>query len=933
MRDALYAQAQALAHALLELSPEQRAERLAACGADDPALRREVEWLLEATDDASLDALPDAVLSATRTIARDLRIDAVLPRRYRLIRRIGEGGMGEVWLAEHAVGDAVLRVALKRLHSRAAGQQDRLRVEQRVLGALNHPNIARLLDAGDDEDGAPFLAMEYIEGERIDQWCARHDPDLRGRLQLFIKTCAAVSYAHQQLVIHRDLKPANVLVDAAGEPKLLDFGIARLLEADSVDRTATRLMTPAYASPEQIEGRPLGTATDVWSLGVMLYELLTGARPFDHLESEHARANAAVTGSVLPPSQLKRIPAPPDPAAAASPAPLRGVRIPADIDAIVLKALRREPAQRYASVQALADDLGRFLAARPVTARRDQWAYRAQRFFQRHRWPLGSAAAALALLVGFTWHAVRTAQDARMQAQVAERTTEFLVSAFSLSDPAQAGRHDYSAREVLDRGRERVDHELAGQPRVRARLLEALGNAYRGINEGSAGAPMLDAAADLYMAVGDPLGAARSLRAKSSALLGSRDSTLEAAQAAQRAFDLVTAHAAHDPLERSAAYGALAQSLDANGQLDDAVQAARRALALVEAAGGTTLLRAHRLVDLCAVLSGSGAHQEARTHCEQALSLYDAAGAARSNDYRLALRRLENALVYSGHYERGLAVARERIALTRELFGEDSSVLAMERMVMTDRLAEHGLFDEAEALAERALPVILQRNGAASTQYARAVFHAGWLRYLRGEFAQALPLLREALAIHSGAIAGPDLAVLQTLRTTLGQVLIESGQANDEARALLERVVLERSTGEVSDLELAYVRLPLAQWHAAQGDHATAERLLQQVEAVGDGVELELHARAAATRSRMLDAQGDRGGAREQARRAYEYMLGDRGADNPRTVRLAIAYAKALRAAGQTAPAQALERTYGPRLHALYPAGSVYRTWLPEPAA
>lgn len=383
-RDLRYARAQAIAHAVLDLPHDEQNARLEALCAGDVELRGEAEWLLAASTDVALDENPSAIAVAAGELTTDLRIDGVAPGRYRLIECLGEGGMGVVWLADRQVGEVHQRVALKRLRTGSMAQHARFREEQRILAAFNHPNIAHLIDAGIDAGGEPFLAMEYVEGERIDQWADAKALDSRARIALFLKVCAAVSYAHERLVIHRDIKPANILVDAAGEPKLLDFGVARLLNADAAATVTTHAMTPAYASPEQLEGASLGTATDVYSLGVVLYEMVAGTRPFEYVPTDHARSSAVLAGSITPPSQQRpRV-------ADSTKEPLRSRRISADIDAILLKALRREPTQRYASVRELAEDLERFLAARPVHARRGQWTYRAQRFAQRNRWPLAA---------------------------------------------------------------------------------------------------------------------------------------------------------------------------------------------------------------------------------------------------------------------------------------------------------------------------------------------------------------------------------------------------------------------------------------------------------------------------------------------------------------------------------------------------------------
>ncbi|MBO9664173.1 serine/threonine-protein kinase [Dokdonella sp.] len=928
--DRRYAQALTIAHGVLELPDAERAARLDVLCGGDTALRRETEWLIRTAEDiAPDDGLDQRVAEVAGRFAADLRIQSGTPGSYRLLERIGEGGMGAVWLAERRLGSAVQRVALKRLRAGATSQQARFLEEQRILASLNHPNIAHLVDAGDDADGEPFLAMEYVDGERIDRWCGTRGLDLRARIGLFLKVCAAVSHAHERLVIHRDLKPANILVGADGEPKLLDFGIARLIDADATATLATRAMTLAYASPEQVEGAALGTATDVYSLGVVLYELVAGVRPFEHLASDHARSNAIVSGEIAPPSQqLQRVAE----AAPHAPAPRAGARrIPADVDAIVLKALRREPVQRYASVREFAEDLQRFLDARPVLARRGEWMYRAQRFVQRNRWPLAAAALFVALASGFTWRTWLAEREARMQAAVSDRVTEFLISTFALSDPTRSGRHDFSAREVLDQGRARVNEELAGQPRVRARLLDALGNAYRGINEGNAGAPLLEEAAQLALdpAVADPLAAARSLRAKARGILAVRGSSDEAEHAAQRALDLVLAHADGATPLLADAYGTLAQALDAAGKGPQAMTAARQALAMREATHDSPLAIAQSLLDICGVTSSSGKQAEALPFCERALSLYAGAGATRTNDYRLALRQYENVLFYRGDYIMGMATNRERVALTRELFGPDSAAFAMDLVTSAETLAERGLFDEAAAALDEGTPVILRRNGAQSTQYALAMFNAGWLKYLLGEFDAAVLSLRKALTLYEAAVGGKDNDRLPVLRVDLAMALIESGRADAEARTLLEAVVAARSTPHEDAVGLAYARLPLARWHVAHQQYPEAESLLDQVEAVGGRIESEMHARAAATRAAIQRARGNAADALRFEQTAYELTLHDVGAQHPRTARYALAYANALRAAGEHDRAEALQREFGERLERAYPADSAFRRLLP----
>lgn len=491
--DERYARAQAIVHDALERPAHEREGFLAGACGGDAELRREVDWLITAVDTNTPGAFDFDAEKLTASLLADARIEAQAPREYRLVERLGEGGMGQVWLAERDDGGIRRRVALKMLRGGGLPDQRELTrfvAEGRILATLQHVNIAHLVDAGAGVDGMPFLAMEYVDGERIDRWCDARGLSLRERIGLFLKVCAAVEYAHGQLVIHRDLKPPNILVGANGEPKLLDFGIARLLEREAGPAPATTVlnaMTLAYASPEQIEGRTLGTATDIYSLGVVLYELLAGARPFDHLPSEHARSNAIVSGEVAPPSRRAR-------EAAAKPA--TGIRrtarrIPADIDAIVLKALRREPEQRYASVGELADDLRRYLAAQPVLARKGQLGYRMRRFLWRNRWPVAAAAVLLAVGATFVFERERQLRRIQIERDRAEAVAHFTGDLFNAAGSLPTRGNEVSVREMLDRGavdlRKRADLPAS----IKGALLLAMGSAYNSLNLGEEALPLL----------------------------------------------------------------------------------------------------------------------------------------------------------------------------------------------------------------------------------------------------------------------------------------------------------------------------------------------------------------------------------------------------------------------------------------------------------
>ena len=432
---------EALFQSALDCDPRNRAAWLdAACGGDFE-LRREVEALLAAHETGDFDFTRAAFGEALRVLEQHTaRVQAgqrIGP--YRLVRELGHGGMGRVYLAARADEAFEKQVAIKIVERGLESEEvtRRFESERHILARLDHPNIVRIIDGGTTPDGLAYIVMDYVEGEPIDQYCDGHALDVEGRLRLFQGVCAAVHYAHQHLVIHRDIKPANVLVTAEGVPRLLDFGIAKLLAAEAAlseaTRTVLRRLTPEYASPEQVRGETLTTASDVYSLGVLLYRLLSGQSPY---------RTAASAANVLERAICDDAPERPSAAVArarcvppgeGTPDRLRR-RLAGDLDNIALMALRKEPQRRYASVEQLSQDISRYLAKLPVMARADTAGYRTGRFIVRHRIGVAASAAMVLLLiagvVGTSWQArVARAERARAQQQfndVRRLATSFL---------------------------------------------------------------------------------------------------------------------------------------------------------------------------------------------------------------------------------------------------------------------------------------------------------------------------------------------------------------------------------------------------------------------------------------------------------------------------------------------------------------------------
>ena len=466
----------------LPMSAQDRAAFFDRICPDDPTLREELESLLRASDASAgfLEQPPGATAGSSAT--GELLATGVLIGHWRVLRLIGRGGMGEVYDAERTTGDFEQRVAIKVTRRESAGQLERFNAERQLLARFDHPGIAHLLDGGVATDGRPYFVMEYIDGRPITEYCDDQEAGLARRLMLFLQVCDAVAYAHRHLIVHRDIKPANVLVDREGRARLLDFGIAKPLDlgigAGGLAGATTALLTPDYAAPEQLAGEPVTTATDVHALGVLLFELLTGRRPWSIEGQPLARALHTV---------LER-PAPLASAVAhvSHQRPIAPRALHGDVDAIVAKCLRREPKHRYATVEALKVDIQRSLRGDTVAARGDAKAYLLGRFISRYRWVVTSIAAIIMILaIGVAttaWQATRAEREAAR----ATATRDFLIRMFKASDPRIAQdkpRGQVTARELLDASVDKIDQEFAGDPQTQIELLGIATEIYRELGE------------------------------------------------------------------------------------------------------------------------------------------------------------------------------------------------------------------------------------------------------------------------------------------------------------------------------------------------------------------------------------------------------------------------------------------------------------------
>lgn len=766
----------------LERPARDRAAFLAdACA--DPAIRAEVEALLEAeagataffADLAGRAGVP-APFGATMPGASPGAFEGKRIGPYRIVREIGRGGMGAVYLAERDDPQFRQRVALKLIKrgmDTDAVQQRFLR-ERQILARLQHPHIARLYDGGVTDAGQPYFAMEYIDGMPLTAYCDDHRLDIEARLRLFEQVGDAVHYAHRNLIVHRDLKPSNILVTEDGTVKLLDFGIAKWIDeeaAPALTWTGMRVLTPAYAAPEQVAGEPVTTAADVYALGVVLYELLTGHTPHAGtlpLKTSHIkRPSAAVAGSttithpdgaasVLTPEAISQ-------ARATRPERLRR-RLSGDLDAICLKALRPEPEQRYDSAGVFVEDVKRHLAGLPVEAHAGAAGYRLRKFIQRNRVLVGATALViLALSAGLAaalWQARRAeaaAARAEAEAATAEQVKEYLVTVFGASDPwEQPGGAELTARELLAQGVERVG-TLEREPAVQAELLDALGNVYSSLGLFDEARALLEQALAKRRALhGAEHEEVATSTVSLAGLLLDMGAYDEAEPLYREALAMRRRLLGPDHLDYAATLNDLGVLLNSRGEYGEAEPLLRASLAIQRRHHGA---KAHRtvavtLANLAGGLRDKKAYDEAEQLYREALAMQRQLLGADHPNVATSLSNLARVLREREDYEEAEALMREALAMRQRLFGDAHHLTAGTRYQLGRLLLTTGRATEAESLFRQALHVSEAVNGAQHWKTANARVSLGRTLTVLGRYAEAESYLQEAHAFYQHGDVG-----------------------------------------------------------------------------------------------------------------------------------------------------------------------------------
>jgi serine/threonine protein kinase len=806
---------------------------------------------------------------------------------YRLLREIGRGGMADVWLADRADGLLDRQIALKLPHLSwgSASYADRMARERNILASLTHPNIARLYDAGIAEDGRPFLALEYVDGEPIDTYAAAHGLALRARIELVVQVARAVAHAHTQRVVHRDLKPSNILVDGAGGTHLLDFGIAKLVDSaldpassGALTQAQGRAMTPDYASPEQIRGDPIGPASDIYSLGVVLFELLTGTRPHRHPGGLGPVALAAAIERAAEPRASAR----------ASGASVRR-QLAGDLDAILGRGLAKASDQRYATMDAFADDLERHLRGEPVRARVASPWYRSERWVRRHKLEVAVALAVLAALLGGAYarvlvvlalgagatlalwqrnQALRQAERARVALARAEQVTGFIASIFTHAVPRRGEGGVVSAADLLREASLRIETDLADQPEVAAELAALVGTSFNELGELRAGLDWLPRAVERCTRALGPthrlalqsrwrlVEAANGLGeiAVSEPLLPALVRDLRQARpaepvlfvAALRSQAFVHTKRAREPEAMAALHEAVEVATAQLGESSEAALASRAALS-----------------NTCTHF-GRGA--EALQASAPALALARAAfGAQRPHPTLVAIERCHaDALARSQRPRDAVALLRQVVADQRALDAEETPRVRVVMTTLAYALQLGGHFDEAETLLAQAESLHERLTGAVNDEGVRLAGGRSFLAALRGDGAAALAHVTRAVERaapgHDPALYAVEHSCLRVLaQATAGEFasalaaaeamqerlptfpirdrvrllrahVMALRQAGRHARAgeAAERALLATGETGCSGLEQGLVRAEAARCSLALGDAAQAERRFRE---------------------------------------------------------------------------------------------------------
>ena len=855
-----------------ELGPRDRAAYIRkACGSDTALFQTVLDrisaaWLRELSEetfDGEVPAEPLTTHSAGERIGP-----------YEILSVLGRGGMGEVYLCKRADEQYQKQVAIKLVSRGTLSRQiqTRLRTERQILATLDHPNIARLLDGGTTPEGVPYLVLEYVEGEPIDTYCDNHQLGVAERLALFRVVCSAVQAAHRNLIVHRDLKPSNILVTADGTPKLLDFGIAKLLDVRQTTHTIAmtqadiRVMTPDHASPEQIRGELVTTASDVYVLGVLLYELLCGQRPFQVAglrfheiervicENEPPAPSHAWTTMHVGSKELERIAE----KRGSTPPRLRR-QLSGDLDNIVMMAMRKEPERRYGSVERLSADIDLYLRGMPVVARRDTWSYRAHKFVTRHTLGVTLSALFVLMLAGVAVNMYiqaerlrderdRTrAQFERAEAERnrAERVSGFLVDLFRRSDPWESGGENATALELLERGAQRIETELANDPDTQANLLDAVGRVYLARGETDKAVPLLDRALRLR----------RELFGSEHVITASSMQSLGIARRYKGEFN------------------------QSRALLEDALRIQTQQLGENHEAVAVTL------DELARWYRDMGELDVAEKTFRRSLASFTAVDGTRSPQVANGTNELATLMLHKGDPAAAEHLYRQALEADRSRMRADHPRLATETTNLAIALQMQGKLAEAEPLFTQSVETLERVLGREHFDTISALSNYGWFLQVKGDMDGAEKVLRDVLALDQ-KVQGRMHPYVGHDMSNLADLLYERGQSDEAERLYRQAIDIYKATLPENHEYVAGALTGLARIFADRGDSFRVEALIGRAVEIWRKQLPEDHwqvARSRAVIGKSLLQQGKYAEAEPILVKSYATLEKQRGANDPGT--------------------------------------------------
>jgi eukaryotic-like serine/threonine-protein kinase len=833
---------QSLFHEAVDLpQAEQRVFLETQCG-NDVALVHEVLILLQ--EDSRGDSMLDRDLAQVAEQVLNDPSSQTPPFKefghYRILNIIGQGGMGVVYLAERE--DLGARVAIKVLRDAwlSPARRERFAIEQRTLAQLNHPSIARLYDADSTPDGTPFFVMEYVEGIPLTNFCRQRGCSIVESLRLFRNVCEAVLYAHQHAVIHRDLKPSNILVKEDGTIRLLDFGIAKQLEtiggAAEQTMTGLRLMTPAYAAPEQMRGEQVGIQTDVYSLGVLLYELLAGRLPFDLTDLTPAQAEKVLNEQEPDKPSIVATQITVSPHGKNHPGSLSKTAW-ADLDVQCLTAMHKDAAQRYQSVEALIRDVDHYLKGEPLEARPDSLRYRAGKFVNRHRRPLSAAAAVLVAVIGliifYTVRLTRARNAALAQAERTKRIQSFMLNLFQGGDPSAAPADDLRVVTLLDRGVMEA-RNLDSEPAVQAELYETLGGIYEQLGK-------YDQANSLL----------QSALAKSQAVFGP------------------------DSVETAKSLLALGSLRDAQAQYEEAERLVRQAIDIEDRKllkNDPAKMKAS--LELGKIQEDRGAYDQSIATLERTVRFYSTPGSSQA-DFADSLYELANAHFYAGHYDTSEALNQRVLQAYKEIYGDRHPLVADVLINLGAIRLDLGHYPEAEQYDRQALSLVQSWYGKDSPETATELTLLARALVYQKRYDEASSLLQQSLAIKESAFGKVHPSVASTLNE-LGSVALNENKYQDAEKYFTGMADIYRQVYGEHHYLYATALSNLASVYMAEKQWPKAEKIYRQVIPLYVETQSAAHVNTGIARTklgRVLLREGRYAEAAQESQAAYDILI------------------------------------------------------------